>query len=375
MGVFYIFVTILDLRRQTESEIELDKFAVEVKIVSNNMWKTRTVLKIMLLLCMPMSAVAKESDEEKEFRRYIEALDVPVELRNIESGAVSDFWMTLRKRNMQLYELENNIAKMGSAEKKALTKISGRAFHPQYTRWVDGTMQAFCDSISDAFGLNEQVANFSLHVADMDEAKAFPVLKENDFAVCVTRGLLEAKGLSHEMLVGAIVSSYVHGLYKHPLARAYKLAKREQRNNTLATIGDFSDAFVAGLRRWPYYCSYFYVKDRSLDRDAWKKEDLYRYSKKYDLEQSLEADLAAYRFMELLGYDGENYIDLLRLLEANETLMDEMDWNDDSPTFQYRVRFITYVRDHPEITNTKNREVIESLQQKKLKEIRERQAP
>lgn len=335
---------------------------------------------ISLCLIALLTAFHAQADEGKQFKRYIEELDIPVETRSLAAESPGDFWLSLKKRNLRLHELENNISKMGKSERKALSIIKGRAFHPQYTCWVNDSMQSFCDSMSRTLGFYGQTPEFSLHVAEMYSVKVFTVLKENGYAVCVTRGLLEAKGLSKEMLVGALVNGYVHGFYSHPLALAYNKVKREKRNNTLADLGNAIDAIAMGIgtatgRGSTDYANYYFLKDRDAERRQMKVDDLCRYARKYEFEQELEADLAAYRFMEQFGFGGENYINLLRLLEANQALSDEISDSADSPGYQYRISFLTYVKDHPEIVNTKNGEIIESIQRKKMDEIKSRQAP
>lgn len=276
---------------------------------------------ISLCLIVLLATFHAQADEGNDFKRYIEELDIPTEVREMPVSSPGDFWLSLKKRNLQLYELETNISKMGKSEQKALSIIKGRAFHPQYTCWVNDSMQSFCDSISRVLGFYELSPDFSLHVADMYDVKAFTVLKEDGFAVCVTSGLLKAKGLNREMLVGALVNGYAHSLCQHPLTMAYNIVKREQRNNSLANFGTALDAISAIFASGDYYSKYFYFKDRDAEREQIKVEDLYRYARKYELEQELEADLVAYRFMERFGFDGDNYINLLRLLEANQTVI------------------------------------------------------
>lgn len=54
---------------------------------------------------------------------------------------------------------------------------------------------------------------------------------------------------------------------------------------------------------------------------------------------------------------------------------DEANYDDDTPSYQFRIRLLTHVSEHPEIYNKMNGKIIKSLQEEKLREIKKRQAP
>lgn len=83
-------------------------------------------------------------------------------------------------------------------------------------------------------------------------------------------------------------------------------------------------------------------------------------------EQELEADLMAFRFLEWSGRDGREYIETLKILEANYPyqMTEEEKEISDHPPLRERITFLQFVADHPELGNTANKKLLKEKSRK-----------
>lgn len=351
-------------------------------------------LKYLLFIAVTGSFyfTANAGELDREFRRNIEMYDVPKQLRHLNSSAAVDFWETLVRFNMKLYQLNSDIAKGNGAEKEAVAKTEAHLFHPQYTWWVDDAAQNYCDSLFNVFGLAKMAPHSSIHLTRMDDVSSFVALKENGFAICLSYGMLNAKGFNGSMLAGVIAHEYAHGLLRHMLSVEYDKAKRKRTEAVLKGFAATLGVAAVGLAAYNNAQSRAsgaanisntnIIVDNSVnvndniivDGNGWRVEDLFWYGVSFKKEQILEADLIAFRFLEYMGYGGGSYLELLKLNEANETNVKLSLRGNDYPTAQYRIKFLEYVMAHPEIENTVNDDILDCIKKAKINEISRRQA-
>lgn len=294
---------------------------------------------------------------EKQYKKLIETYDVPEESKNLEEYNPTLFWNLMIEGNELLTKFLVDMEKNRGAEKEAIKKTSQLPrFYPEYDSSIIEEMQGFCDTILIHMGIADLGLNCSLHIVYAEEANAFTALTEDGFAMCVTTGLLNKKGLNYKILMGYIAHEFAHGVLLHHIRDFYAAAKERRKNELIGGIAMGLQAVAAGAEA--YTAGAYGIKPSGTDYgriiDNIKRDVKYstlKYSYKFSREQEYEADLIAYRFLENLGC-GEEYINGLRILGTQyDGLYDEFS---DHPTTTSRIAFLIYVKEHPEFGNKKN---------------------
>lgn len=192
---------------------------------------------------------------------------------------------------------------------------------------------------------------------------AFTALTDGGFAMGITTGLLNKKGLNYEILMGYVAHEFAHGVLLHHMRNFYAEAKERRKQELIGGIAKGLYAASAGIEAYnaaaygipPSGTDYGKIIV-NIDRDI--KYSTSKYTYKFSREQEYEADLIAFRFLENLGC-GEEFINGLRILGAQyDSIYDEFS---DHPTTASRIAFLTYVRDHPELGNKKNAQIKKQL--------------
>lgn len=336
-------------------------------------------LGFALALAIPVQGLAR--DLEKEFRKTIELYDVPTQVRDLDDHTASTFWEGLVKNDMSFRKFSLAMEKPKGAEKAALRKVEMLPrFDARYVDWVDGAEQEYCDSVSRVLGLFQETPDFRLYIADVDQPYSCSALGNDAFSVIIDKGLLNCAGFTDRMLWGIVAHEYAHGLLRHRLHNEYNIVRKERKRNlvnglTLGVIGTAAVAAIAAIpgdgdRHADYEDNSITIINKTPDQKFIKEVTPYNYV--FAKDQILQADLIAFRFLEHLGYDGDEYINLLRLLENNTGIPqvdDEYTIEKDSkdyPTLRYRIRLLEYASSHPELVNKENEKIYKSLVEKSI---------
>ena len=173
------------------------------------------------------------------------------------------------------------------------------------------------------------------------------------------------KAISDEILVCIIAHEYVHSILDHILQHRLTIDKRRKRNKALSAVAVGITAASHAIVKYNEGMYGIEVDDKPFEvlyneLPAEANKDLMKFYYSYSREQEYEADLVAYRFLEWIGYGGDYYIEMLKMLEANtplDALRIEEVSNDDHPTFRDRMNFLKFVKDNPQIANTANRKI------------------
>ena len=297
------------------------------------------------------------ADAGKQYKRYIEKYDVADEAKSVSSSSPTDFWRAMLDNNELFFKFARDPKKKRGAEKEALRKTENLPrFYPQYDRSVVESMQGFCDTLLIDMGIRDLPIKCSLHVVYSDEPNAFCTLTEEGFAMCLTSGLLLLRGINYHMLMGYVAHEFVHGALKHQMRSFYANAKERRRNQLLGGIAIGLNVAAAGVE--VYNAAAYGIQPSGSDYGAAInnietdiKVSTLKYSFKYSREQEIEADLIAFRFLENLGY-GEDFINSLRILGTDYDAL-YSDYSD-HPTISFRIRFIKFVQQNPELGNKRN---------------------
>lgn len=316
--------------------------------------------RILIFICIACSLSAFSANIEKEYKKLISKLDVAEEARLVSPNSPFSFWQTALDNNEVFVKFVKDIQKNKGAEKEALQKTANLPrFYPQYDESIIESMQGFCDTLLIDMGIADLNLKCSLHIVYANEANAFTALTEDGFAMCVTSGLLDKKGINYNILMGYVAHEFVHGALMHHMRGFYAEAKERRKNELLGGIAAGLNGLAAGMEA--YNAAAYGIPTSGTDYGAVIanigtdiKLSTLKYSFKFSREQEYEADLIAYRFLENLG-SSDSFIDGLRILGTEyDHLYDEYA---DHPTISSRIAFLKFVQGHPELINKENKKL------------------
>lgn len=310
---------------------------------------------VSVLMLMPGAAWADDY-----FKKFIERHDVDAETMSIKSSNPNDFWNSLVENNMALQDFARDMEKRKGSEKEALAIIGGmEKFDIKYRPEVADGLQPLCDSIFSAIGSNG-IIEFCF-VMD-PTVNAFSTYSSDGMAIGINTGVLAAKGMTYETLIGIGAHEYAHAVLFHLLQQSYAESKRKRRNDVikgvsggLAAVSQITETYtnaVLGIEPTIGVDEKYLKIYNNIEKSY--HEDLRKYHYSYSREQELEADLVAYRFLEWAGLDGQNYIEALKIMASNNPESYYADEDSTHPSINDRIAFLNYVKSHPEIGNTDN---------------------
>ncbi|MBD5216515.1 MAG: M48 family metalloprotease [Bacteroidales bacterium] len=327
--------------------------------------------KLALIYASLFSIAAFAGSLEKDYQKIASKFDVPIEVRNLSDVSNQDYWNAFLNKNEAYIKHITDMGKDKSLEKQAKqVLLETPKFYPQYSAFVDRSMQNFCDSLLTELGAPADGPKCSIHVIYDENVDANAVLTEDGFAICLYSGLFTQPGLTRDMLLGIVAHQYAHGALLHSERDIYARIRREN-GTLLGNIATYTLGFALIALAAPDYSNenisfaaesyYEHENAERIEREIAKKEAIYAYN--YSVNQEYEADLAAFRFMQFLGKE-DAYIEALKFLGADTDLFYA---NNDAPrpTVASRIAFLKYMEEHPEIRNTEN----DKLRKKRMKKL------
>ena len=203
------------------------------------------------------------------------------------------------------------------------------------------------DELYQIMGVKQIFPQFSINFIEDLSPNAFSTPAGQ---VYVHAGLLLLENFSFDNLIGVLAHEATHYVFQHSLEEAYKIQKRNNRNEIFASI---AGALMMGS------AAYYGMNTDGGSQDMWNSvsttvKDLFVYADfeangtyhfKYSREQEIESDIVAYRFLEFIGVGGNYYIDALRKLDPQGEDTYTSAWSD-HPAMQERIAFLEYVRHH-----------------------------
>ncbi len=304
-----------------------------------------------------------------DYKKFIEKHDVDASTKNLQSDNPTDFWISLIENNESFSTFKEEIE---TSKRKEAQNIIAKIprFIPKYRKEVITECDEFISDIVHKVG---KTNGLEICVIEDSSPNAFCAYSDEGMVVAIASGLLSAKGITENMIIGAVAHEYAHSCLLHILQSELAYNKRQRRNNALKAISAGLIAVEAGVSAYTNTTIGAGTHDvnyeecvNELERKA--SNDLFKFYYTYSREQEFEADLIAYRFLEWAGYDGANYIEVLKLLEANTTFTEleiEEQIDDTHPTLRDRIAFLTYVKNNPQIENKLNKKLAKKKDQQK----------
>lgn len=299
------------------------------------------------LFLMPVLEASGYVFIEKDF---IQQHDIDNVTKSLRSENPIDFWESMTTNNQAYQEFLKACHKNEKTEKRiSAWKDRLPKFDVRDNTFVLTNRDDLCNRIFPRAGLNDSI---TCCIVNDPSFNSFSIYSPKGSVVALSSGFVDAPGMTDEMIIGMVAHEYAHIYLEHMLQNYFLRAKVEGFNLSSAVFwgvhfGGILGGAIGGAIEGA-------SKGYAMDMGIPKGGDLKGYNMKYYREMVLEADLIAYRFMEWSGIGGEHYIKLLRLIGANDPEGYLGDKNSYYTCHQERLRFINYVKAHPELGNTIN---------------------
>lgn len=296
---------------------------------------------IVLLVC----PFIRTYGVELNYQAAITRSDPWTYVNNIPRTRPNEFWLSVTSHNKEYLKLKSKMEHptklyMQAANDYAYDRNNKKLrynLEKEYHRLIENEIT---DSLTTLFGLEK-----------IDKDAEFFFYDERDLnAFCDTYGKMRiftmlADTLTFPELIGVCAHEMAHHILKHILARGYAVLKKQKKNEIWAEIGtgltvgavaaSRAYASVYGVQNninWGTYAQSVYY---DYSYDAYHASVNYKY--RYNREEEAEADIVAFRFLQWLGYDGYEFISMLKKIDNG--IMKTEKYHKHPVTFQ-RIRLI-----------------------------------
>lgn len=282
---------------------------------------------------------------------YIQKLDIPKELFSIPRKDVSSFWS---KRHLYDKKIDKVFSAKSKAAKNALIEYSNdlnclKSKVPIDTL-LDKKYEGLLDKLNSVFDFKGISPKLSIHIKDDNSFNAgtYPT-----GLILINTGLIEK--LDTMEIVAVLAHEMQHFVGLHTLNHIYAVNKNIRDNKMLAELGT---GIVAGALAYtninnapyinqPQSQSEQYVNSVVLASCAFNQAAYLAtgdFVMSYSREQEIEADIAAYRFMQFIGEDPQIWVNVLKKIGEEEKENGTSKKNDgDHPSAKYRIEVLKYL--------------------------------
>lgn len=295
---------------------------------------------ISLFVCISLFA---QYPNEDDARYWINRFDVKKKIAQIPRGNAKLFWDTLEKNNKRVQKLIKAI----DANKKSLIKVmDDMEVGLRYLDYYDDLYPVdyeLLQRLAHDLGIQEETAKYPIKVINDPTLNAS---MDPRGQMRINYGTINR--LSYGELLAVCAHEKAHGSCEHVIDAAWKAEKRRIRNETWAGIGyglmmgavAYAGADVQDSQARSSvdnFISNAGVIWESFENEAHKATIHFKF--RYSREQEIEADIIAYRFMEYMGYDTKDMLNLMRILSNLEGNVKPTK-NDDHPSAKFRLQII-----------------------------------
>lgn len=267
-------------------------------------------------------------------------------VNNIPKTQPNEFWLSLINNNKEYLKLKD---KMDHPTKLYLQAANDYAYDRNRGILYYNLQQEY-----NLLGRNEITDSFTnlFGLAEIDKDAEFIFIEKNELnACCDTYGKMRiytglANILTFPELIAVCAHEMSHHILKHILAKEYSFLKKQKKNQVWAEIGTgltvgavAASQVYAGIyggvqynTDWGAYTQSVY---NDYSNDAFHASINYRY--RYSREEEAEADIIAFRFLQWLGYDGYEFISMLKKIDDGIMKTKK---NFDHPVTIQRIRLI-----------------------------------
>ena len=272
----------------------------------------RKILVLLFLVLVPVWLAAQTKDVKKAVRKY----DLPYLRSAIVRDYPSEFWGLIMMKDKGVLRYNKAREKGDKTLSEAYSAIVCADANIQPDILVGGYNKVLSRLVSD------------LGIEKITERKPIRVIYDNEINAsmdydgqmrinlgCFTR-------LSYKELLAVCAHEMAHYYCKHVVLSVWKTARKQKRNRMWADIG--SSLAIGAIAATSAYGAYngqdmsYYNNIISnadiLYNNAYNYADnaTLKYRYRYNREEETQADIIAYRFMEQMGYGGDNVLSLLK---------------------------------------------------------------
>ncbi len=273
----------------------------------------RKIILSILLIAATTSCLAQSTAARFT---YLRKYDVPKQIMKMPKGNTAEFW-----RDRHLYDKKidkalharSKAAKNARSECASIMQDIARNVRPN--EYYDKKYSDLLEYLYSIFHFRSIDPYCEVHIYPSDEFNAgtYP-----SGYIELNTGLIES--CTREEIVAVLAHEMQHFVGKHTLNHIYAVNKKERNNRMWAELGGamaatavaYSGAYSGNAQ----YQQNVLAASVAFDRDADKATGNYRM--RYSREQEIEADIAAYRFLQFIGLDPNIWIRVLDKLAVME---------------------------------------------------------
>ena len=279
----------------------------------------KTVLILLLSLLSFIPVMSQTSKDIKRYKEYIKEFDVYDAYLDAHKGDASYFWNTVVRYNQALNSFYD-----GMSKRKLRKAVE------EYERISQSTSSMGLDDISTDKELQEWIIHYMQGDYSDRPLKNICIYYDGTFnAFSTPDGYLAVSDLlfsscENYELFGILAHEMAHYVLQHHMVHQDYKKKQKRKNTVLSALGTLATSMAAagiqsggGMTQEQADEMWENVREgNDALIDAFRIRTLlsnYRYSR----EQEIEADILAYRFMEFVGRDPNDYIRVLEKLKKN----------------------------------------------------------
>ena len=271
---------------------------------SNKTIIMRRIFLVFFLAALSVYSTAQNTEVKKIIRKY----DVSYLRSALTRGFPADYWNCIMDNDKRVMQFNEAVDKNDKTLGEACYALECAEKNIPRDNTVSGNESVLSKLVED-LGIRNLVNKYPIKVIMDDDINA-----SMDYTgqMRINSGCFDK--LSYKELLAACAHELAHYTCAHVLSRVWKTAKKQKRNRMWADIGTSLAVGVMAATSVNdiianadilYYSAYNYADDATIK---------YRY--RYSREEETEADIIAYRFMEQMGYGGENVLSLLQKLRS-----------------------------------------------------------
>ena len=300
----------------------------------------KRILSIVTIIALASMCHAQSS---WECENYIKQYDVPSELKSLPKDKVAEFWWKRHwydQKIDKIYSAKSKTAKRSLSEYVLTCNTIKSKIKPN--KYCDLKYKGLLGKLDSIFNLNKIDSDIEIHINPNNEfnASTYPT-----GLIFLNTGLIEK--LDTMEIVAVLAHEIQDFVGKHSLNHIYAANKKERNNKMWAELGGALAATAvaySGAYNSTYsssnnaqYQQNVLLAGHAFDRDAYLATS--NYKMRYSREQEIEADIAAYRFMQFIGADPKIWIGVLDKIAAMEGYK-KTSKKDDHPSAVFRKKVL-----------------------------------
>lgn len=308
--------------------------------------------RFTLSLFLSVFLIACFAQSEYKCFMYLEDYDVPKGYVNRMKNDVVGFWLKRKDYDKRLHKMMSRLEGNSKTAEKARRAVfldnyeTGKYMSRLPT--LNDEYKEEIDSLGNIFQIRKINPSLRFFVIPSSELNAatFP-----DGTIVINAGLIDS--LSFDELVAAVAHEMNHFVNKHRQQQVYAEIKKERSNKFWAGFGAAVTGIAAGVNAYYAGMAGQSQEDIVNQSDNYAKlimgiydvsgEATENFKFRYSREEEIESDIAAYRFLQVIGKDPNIMIDMIDKISRYEDVVTNK--HDDHPSGAMRKKILLSIKD------------------------------